>query len=86
MNLVPLTGFSGLDDDIDRTVDYGAVCEDVKVFVAQTSDRLLETLAERIALHLLEVFPLARVRVELRKFVLPETNYVAVAVTRERTR
>ena len=47
---------------------------------------MIETLAEAIAAHLLAAFPLVRVRLELRKFILPEVKYVAVRLTRERSR
>jgi len=43
---------------------------------------LIETLAHEMAEHLLWRFGLARVELELRKFVLPETRYVAVRVVR----
>jgi hypothetical protein len=33
---------------------------------------------------LLERFPLARVCIELRKFILPDVKYVAVVLTRAR--
>jgi dihydroneopterin aldolase len=45
---------------------------------------LIETLAEEIAGLLLERFPLRAVEVELRKFILTDTAYVAVRIRRER--
>ena len=82
MTLQPRCAFGDLGDDLARTVDYAAVCEDLRRFVAGRADKLIETLAHEMAEHLLRCFGLARVELELRKFVLPETKYVAVRVAR----
>jgi dihydroneopterin aldolase len=82
ITLQPRCAFGALGDDLARTVDYAAVCEDLRNFVATRTDKLIETLAHQIAQHLLRRFGLARVELELRKFVLPETKYVAVKVAR----
>ena len=58
------------------------MCEDLGRFVAGRQDKLIETLAHEMAEHLLWRFGLVRVELELRKFVLPETRYVAVRVVR----
>lgn len=80
----PIVGFHGMADDLSRTVNYAAVCREVKELVAQRSDKLIETLAEAIASRLLTSFPLARVRIELRKFILPDVKHVAVVLHRDR--
>jgi hypothetical protein len=41
-------------------------------------------LADSLARHLLSTFEIAKITIELRKFVLPETEFVSVVVTRER--
>lgn len=82
--LQPPGNFGDLRDDLARTVDYAAVCEELRRFVSDRQDKLIETLAHEMAEHLLSNFELARVELELRKFVLPETKYVAARVTRER--
>ncbi|MFN2508842.1 MAG: dihydroneopterin aldolase [Chthoniobacterales bacterium] len=84
LTLWPVAGFRDLDDRIARTVNYAEVCREVKALVARRTDKLLETLAEAVVLHLLESFPLARVRIELRKFVLPDVKHVAVVLEREK--
>ena len=78
--------FADLNDDLSRTVDYAAVCEEIRRFVSDRQDKLIETLAHEMAEHLLRSFQLARVELELRKFILPETRYVAARVTREAPR
>ncbi len=75
-------GFQQLDDRIENTVDYAAVCERVKGLAAVGERNLIETLAEEIASLVLREFAVRRVAVELRKYVLPETEFVAVKVAR----
>ena len=86
LTLWPEVPFSELGDEIAKAVDYAAVAHDLQRFVAHREDRLIETLAEAVAIHLLAAFPLVRVRLELRKFILPEVKYVAAQLTRERSR
>jgi 7,8-dihydroneopterin aldolase/epimerase/oxygenase len=74
-----------LGDDIGRTVNYAAVCAETKKFVQGRSDRLIETLAGALANHLLDIFEIRRITIELRKFILPDVQYVSVVVTRERS-
>jgi 7,8-dihydroneopterin aldolase/epimerase/oxygenase len=71
-----------LEDEIGQTVDYAAVCAETKNFVQARSDRLIETLADALANHLIEVFEIRRITIELRKYILPEVEFVSVAVTR----
>jgi len=72
-----------LHDDIANTVNYSAVAECVKNFVSHHDYKLIETLAEETAAHLLAQFNLRKVEVEVRKFVLPDANYVSVTAVRE---
>ena len=74
---------SGPRDDIADTVNYSEVAASLKQFVAQRDYRLIETLAEETAGHLLARFPLSKVAVEVRKFVLPEADHVSVTAIRE---
>src|SRR6267378_2914655 len=71
-----------LADKIDQTVNYSAVAEETKNFVRDQSVKLIETLADRLATHLLKTFPIHKVVVELRKFVLEDAKYVSATVTR----
>jgi len=73
-----------LGDAIDRTVDYAAVCAETKKFAETRSVRLIETLADALAKHLLEKFKIQKITLELRKFILPDVQFVSVTVTRER--
>jgi len=82
LTLEPNADFRALGDRIEATVDYAAVCEAVKTLAAVRPRRLVETLAEEIASELLGRFPIRRIAVEVRKFILPETDYVAIRIER----
>lgn len=69
-------------DNIERTVNYSAVAGETKNFVRDQSLNLIETLADRLAMHLLKTFPIQKVTIELRKFPLPDAEYVSATVTR----
>ena len=78
----PKASFDRLEDDISRTVNYSGLCVTAHDFVADRSDRLIETLASELAAKLLSSFPISKVRLELCKFVLPDARHAAVIVTR----
>jgi 7,8-dihydroneopterin aldolase/epimerase/oxygenase len=77
--------FSELNDEIGKAVNYADVCAEVKKFVEARRDRLIETLASALAQRLLGAFEIRKITVELRKYILPETEFVSVTVTRERS-
>ena len=83
--LFPVRSFDDLNDEIGRAVNYAAVCDEANKFVEQRRDKLIETLADALASHLLEAFEIRRITVELRKYILPEVEFVSVTVTRERS-
>jgi dihydroneopterin aldolase len=85
ITLWPATDLCDLNDDVNRTVNYSTVREETKKFAAKRSDKLIETLASELAGHLLTHFPVTGVAIELRKFVLPDAQYVAVRVSRSIT-
>jgi len=58
------------------------VAEEAKRFAREQAVDLIETLADRLANHLLKTFPIKRVSIELRKFALQDAKYVSVMVTR----
>ena len=81
--LRPRRSFAEMSDDLRRTVNYAEVCQQMEQLVEERADLLLETLADAMARQLLARFEITRVELELRKFVLPQTKYVAVRVVRE---
>ena len=78
----PYQQTSDLADRIERTVNYSTVAEETKNFVQDQSASLIETLADRLASHLLTSFPIQKVTIELRKFALQDAKYVSITVTR----
>ena len=71
-----------LADNIEGTVNYSAVAEETKNFLRDQSLKLIETLAEVLASHLLKSFPIQKITIELRKFALEDAKYVSITVTR----
>jgi len=80
----PASPFAYMNDDIMRTIDYEAVAHRVRVLVGEGPRHLIETLAADIARLLIDEFHAVAVTVEIRKFVLPETDCVAARCRLER--
>ena len=79
----PRASFTHMHDRLDNTVDYAEVSGIIKTLAATGQRLLIETLGEEIATALLGQYPLSAVEVELRKYILPDTEYVAVRLRRE---
>jgi dihydroneopterin aldolase len=71
-----------LADKIENAINYSSVVEETKNFVREQSVNLIETLADRLAMHLMKNFRMQKVTIELRKFPFEGANYVSVTVTR----
>lgn len=84
ITLWPMRQSGELKDQIARAVNYASVCAETRKFVAARRDKLIETLADALALHLLETFEIRKITIELRKYILPDVDFVSVTVTRER--
>lgn len=69
-------------DDIEGTVDYKAVADRVRESAAERERKLIETLAQDIAAVVLGEFEVSKIRVEIEKFILPETDWVGVILER----
>jgi dihydroneopterin aldolase len=82
ITLWPKQDTRDLGDQIGRTVNYSAVAEAARNFARDQSVNLIETLADRLAMHLLGSFAIQKIEIELRKFVLQDAQYVSVTVTR----
>ena len=85
LSVWPKTGFEQMKDDIDRAVNYVELCQTSREFVEERAFGLIETLAADLASKLLRAFPLQSVAVEVRKFVLPNTQYVSATARRSAT-
>jgi 7,8-dihydroneopterin aldolase/epimerase/oxygenase len=70
------------DDDLSATIDYYQLTRRLLGFGAQREWKLIETLALDIADMILQDFRPRSVTIRVKKFILPETRYVAAEVTR----
>jgi 7,8-dihydroneopterin aldolase/epimerase/oxygenase len=69
-------------DELTRTIDYYQVTQRLLAFGAGREWKLIETLAVDIAEMVLKEFRPQTVTVRVKKFILPQTRYVAVEATR----
>jgi dihydroneopterin aldolase len=78
---------AGIDDDLEKTIDYGKVFEAVRQIVESTSYRLLEALAEAISHELLADFDVNEVAIRVRKPKVQLSgplDYAGVEIRRQR--
>jgi dihydroneopterin aldolase len=73
---------AAISDNLADALDYSAVAEVIATVVRDGKFQLIETAAERVAERLLAAFPIARLRLELRK-PIADGGYTAV-ITIER--
>jgi dihydroneopterin aldolase len=69
-------------DNVAWTVNYADVAERVKFVVVRKQRKLLETLIEELAVELLKGFPIRKIGIEIKKFILPDAQYVSVSIER----
>jgi FolB domain-containing protein len=70
------------NDDLRRTVDYFEVAQYIENFAGKRERKLLETFAEELAHDLLATFPIKKIRLEIKKFILPHAAHVSVEIER----
>lgn len=75
---------SAATDDLRETIDYYAVTQRLVTFGEGREWKLIEKLAVDIAEMVLANFGATAVTVTVKKFIIPETKYVAVHITRQR--
>jgi dihydroneopterin aldolase len=78
------TPFDAMADEIARTLDYAALASEIQDLASSRPRRLIETLAADIATLVLDFPVVAAVEVAVEKFILPDTECVAVRLRRER--
>lgn len=86
---VDLELFADLEDagrtgDLLRTIDYREVCEAVRGLLEGGAFHLVEAAARGVLDLVLSRFPVRRVVVRVRKFVLPQVGHVEVQMERGR--
>lgn len=83
VNFMALSQPKDLNEDLSTTIDYHAVSVYLEIECQKRPWFLIETLADKLTERLLTAFPLLWVELTVRKFVLPNAEYVAVTVRRE---
>lgn len=81
--LTPSQSFDHLGDAIESTIDYHEVATELKLLAAIKQRKLIETLATDMAHLLLREYPLKEVWLRVEKKILPDTDCVAVEITRK---
>ena len=79
---------AGVEDDLEKTVDYERVFEICRELVESTNFKLLEAIAEGIAHEILMAMPVAEVGVRVRKMRVPirgKLNHAGVEIWRTRS-
>lgn len=77
---------AGQQDNLEKSVNYALVCNEIKVFMENNTFKLIETVAEKIAEMLLIKFGLIRkIEIEVKKPwapILQSLDYVSVSIER----
>ncbi|MFT5905782.1 MAG: phosphoglycolate phosphatase [Cryomorphaceae bacterium] len=82
VDMTPEVSFSSLNDEIQGGVDYYQVSLRLKETALEKPRKLIETLAEDLARVILDEFSVAKVRVEIEKYILPDADRVGVEIWR----
>lgn len=79
---------AGINDDLNKTVDYGQICADISNIMTGENYRLIEAAAEKIVSELLLKYDLiSKICLEIKKPWAPvhmPVNSVSVEITRSR--
>jgi FolB domain-containing protein len=70
-------------DDLAKTINYYDVCQWVIHFGTGREWKLLETLASQLADAILAQFNPAHIRIEIKKFIIPEARHIAYELQRD---
>ena len=70
--------FGKMNDDLSLTVDYVDMCNQITALAGERPRKLIETLADETAAMLLNKFRIHSATVEIRKFIVPNTQFVSV--------
>ena len=76
---------ASLSDRIEKTINYHTLAQRVLRFGDGRSWKLVEKLAANLADMILLEFRPQEVSIEIKKFPIPQAQYVSVALTRSRS-
>ena len=81
IEIEPETKYDTINDDIDQTINYSSVRNDIKRLIRTDHFQLIETVAKRIAQFLKSSYNIRSVTVCVKKFPYRDTKYVAYMLT-----
>ncbi|MCX7712527.1 MAG: dihydroneopterin aldolase [Chthoniobacterales bacterium] len=81
VEIFPSNSFVSIDDSIEKTIDYSQIALQITTLASQRPRNLIETLAWECAKHIFDNFLVNKVTVRVRKFILPNADFVAAEVT-----
>jgi 7,8-dihydroneopterin aldolase/epimerase/oxygenase len=84
IEMEPRVSFADLRDEIRCGVDYHQVSLHIEKLASASPRKLIETLALDIAEMILRDFAVAKVKVEIEKYILSNADFVAVSILRSR--
>ncbi len=79
ISIVPPLDFGDMEDDLTRTIDYDVLSRRLVELAQSESTHLLETLAHKLAVCCVSEFGAVEATVQLRKFILPDTDFVSAS-------
>ena len=71
-------------DDLSHTIDYDGFCRSVRAMFQNSRWKLLETVAVEIAQKGFVEFGAIFAAVEIKKFIIPQTQWVGVRIERNK--
>ena len=72
------------DDDVAYVIDYKAVCEDIEQLCHEVQAELLETLADKIAHHVLTNYPCCEITLTIHKpNAIKQADSVGIKIIRK---
>lgn len=77
---------AALSDRIEKTIDYNAIAQDLLTYGEGRSWKLIEKLASNVADRVFTQYRPQALRVEVKKFPIPQARYVSVSLVRTRAR
>ncbi len=82
VEMTPKVNFFSMGDEIDGGVDYYQVSLRLEEVALEKPRKLIETLVADLADTILAEYPVTQVRVEIEKFIMPNTDHVGVELVR----
>lgn len=81
ISLVLSKHFESMGDNIEMTIDYAALADRLFRAAKEKSRKLIETLAADLLQVCLATPGVSHAEVSIRKFILPQTEYVSVSIS-----